>query len=931
MRAQALIILLILTLLQVPSPFVILPPVDLPAITRPVLIDGFSQPNSSANNPTIVISGSNYTVGDGIATGNGLHFLPGSDGSSVRGLVINQWIANGILLDNSSGIGLAGIEISQCFVGTDPTGVQEQANRTGIGLSATSGASIDSNVIAGSFSWFVVDNFNIRGGGIFSNSSMGTAITNNSLGTDKTGSFALGNSSVGIFLLGDQNTTISNNLISGHNIFGIRFFQASNCLVQNNYIGTDITGTQPIGNLNAGIELDIFATGNCIRGNTVSGNGTGIHLGQALIPGSILNTVQGNYVGTDSTGTKALPNQGFGIIVNDSQNTIGGLLPEQANVVSANRGGGILLFGTPSATGNIVANNLVGTDITGTQPLPNEGNGIQIGLNGGFGGASGNTIGSSPLLSSATSCTPTERTAKREKQTVREQKRKLRNHEQRAQGAELIRAHPAGTIISMPQIDKNMKQLLSRPAQTIGLNFTAASVSNVFFPGLIPPQPSGWVGPQQYIVVMYGIIRSFDKTTGLPDGVLNIDASSFFGFPFIEELRIVYSRFLDRWFLSAGGGPGLLVTWSDSGVITPETVWTPVAFSIADLVPQNTASFIERNQPATDANAVYFSVDTFDDNTGNYQGTSTVVIPNSSIATGNTSPDVTIFSAILPGPNPTVLGERVPPADNFDPDAQFGYLIHASNDSFGSGFTYNQLNLYRILNPGSTQATLGEQIVLNVPDYADSQAAPNKNLYTKIGTAMFLQTFNSQVHAPHVRNKQLYVCHNIQVDNMGNGTPSGDRVGIRWYQFDLTGDPTGNGCGIEIEATCPALVQWGTLFDPAANNPKFYFVPAIMTNKNGDLVIEGTVSGATDVTNVFYAGRKATDPLGSLRDPVLITNNTSNQYNYGQQDSGFGQRWGDYSNLAPDPSNDLNIWSTGEWAAIENGWGIQATQLLPAK
>ena len=166
---------------------------------------------------------------------------------------------------------------------------------------------------------------------------------------------------------------------------------------------------------------------------------------------------------------------------------------------------------------------------------------------------------------------------------------------------------------------------------------------------------------------------------------------------------------------------------------------------------------------------------------------------------------------------------------------------------------------------------------------------------------------------------------------MGNGTPSGDRVGIRWYQFDLTGDPTGNGCGIETEATCPALVQWGTLFDPAADNPKFYFVPAIMTNKNGDLVIEGTVSGATDVTNVFYAGRKATDPLGSLRDPVLITNNTSNQYNYGQQDSGFGQRWGDYTNLAPDPSNDLNIWSTGEWAAIENGWGIQATQLLPTK
>ena len=37
------------------------------------------------------------------------------------------------------------------------------------------------------------------------------------------------------------------------------------------------------------------------------------------------------------------------------------------------------------------------------------------------------------------------------------------------------------------------------------------------------------------------------------------------------------------------------------------------------------------------------------------------------------------------------------------------------------------------------------------------------------------------------------------------------------------------------------------------------------------MVIEGTVSGANAYTNVFYAGRKALDSLGTLRDPVLIT------------------------------------------------------------
>ena len=74
--------------------------------------------------------------------------------------------------------------------------------------------------------------------------------------------------------------------------------------------------------------------------------------------------------------------------------------------------------------------------------------------------------------------------------------------------------------------------------------------------------------------------------------------------------------------------------------------------------------------------------------------------------------------------------------------------------------------------------------------------------------------------------------------------------------IDLTGDPTGNGCGSETEMTSPVLVQWGTIYDSAASNPKFYYLPAIMTNKNGDLVIEGTVSGNDDYTNVFYAQEK---------------------------------------------------------------------------
>ena len=949
----------------------IVPQSDLANIIKQVTIDGYTQPGSkpatinSTAILTIILNGNNYLTGNGQTTGNGLHFLPGSDGSVVQGLVINQWLGNGILVD-SGDTSLSNVSIVGCFIGTDASGTREMANRTGIGISGLIGtcfnttigtaAPADRNVIAGSFSSQFSDVYGSTGACIKSFFNEKTTITNNSIGTDKTGTYALGNSSVGIYLRGEQNGTLTNNLVSGHSIFGIRLRGTRNGVVQGNFIGTDITGTQPLGNANAGIELEDkdFGVGNCIIANLISGNGTGIHLGSADLPGTILNTIQGNKIGTDATGTKVLPNQRYGIVVSDSQNTIGGSEPSQANVISGNLGGGILLYGMVNTTANIVGNNLIGTDLTGIQPLPNKGNGIQVGLNGAFGGTFGNTIGSSALLSTKSICTldnVEQHTYTREfkKQNLSEFEREPRQRQNSTNTPNRGKSHlHTGPVFSMPQIANNTKKLLSQSAQTIGLNFTASTVSDVLSPVPTPPQPNGWVGPQQYIVMSFGIIRSFDKSTGLPDGVLDIDASNFFGIISSEAVQVHYSRFLDRWLFSClnSSVSELIVIWSDSGVITPETVYTRTIFTNAELVPQNNSAkpaILQFPQLATDVNAVYNSLDSFDATTGNFLGESVVIMPNSSIITGNSSPAFNVLSGIFAGPDPLNFGDGISATENFDQDAQFGYLIHASLFGYPcslgqSTCTYNQLFFYRILNPGSASPSLGQEIILDVPSYADPANAPHKgNLYTQIlnptvppTNAMYLETFFTLIHAPHVRNKQLYACHNIQVDNTGKGTPEGDRVGVRWYQFDLTGDPTGNGCGIETETTCPVLVQWGTLFDSAAENPKFYYIPAIMTNKNGDLIIEGTVSGNNDFTNVFFAGRKAADPLGTLRDPVLVTNNTNNPYNYGPATE-IGQRWGNNSSLAPDPSNDLIIWSTGEWAAIENGWGIQATQLLPAQ
>ncbi len=480
--------------------------------------------------------------------------------------------------------------------------------------------------------------------------------------------------------------------------------------------------------------------------------------------------------------------------------------------------------------------------------------------------------------------------------------------------------------------DAAIKILRSTSAQTIALNFTAETVANAQDPYIIPPNLNGWVGATQYVLMTYNVIRSFNKTTGAPDGVLNIDAANFFGVS-ANDVRIDYDRFSQRWFMSCEGineSTGqvgtLVLAVSNGSTITNSTSWSFYTFTNSQVMPQIRplgSGDLDYQQLAIDQNAVYLSVDTFDKN-GNFNGSSVIVIQKSSIGTNNLVAKV--FHGIL------TSSEFISPADNFDSNPTFGYLVNSSGNQYPSSNTYNKLSFYRIINPASTNPSLSTLISITVPKYTDPANAPYKgNLFS---SATFLQTSGSMMSACHVRKHQLYVCHNIQVNRSGNASTSGDRVGVRWYQFDLTGDATGNGRGSEKSTTVPALVQSGTLFDSTSiSSPLFYFIPAIMTNKNRDLVIACSCSGANNYPNVVYAGRKATDPKGILRTPVMITN-SSYPYNFGPfmdpSNGNIGQRWGDLSSLCPDPINDLDIWATQEFAAVQNGWGVQVTKLTPA-
>ena len=111
-------------------------------------------------------------------------------------------------------------------------------------------------------------------------------------------------------------------------------------------------------------------------GNVISNNGAGGIFGTSEIFGA--NLIQGNRIGTDITGTVAMGNGGAGIdMIDEASNTIGGTTAAAANVISANAGDAIA-FGDVFASGNLVEGNFIGTDITGTKDFGNGGDGVDV-------------------------------------------------------------------------------------------------------------------------------------------------------------------------------------------------------------------------------------------------------------------------------------------------------------------------------------------------------------------------------------------------------------------------------------------------------------------------------------------------------------------------------------------------------------------------
>ncbi len=376
---------------------------QLPTLTASgVFINGLSQGGSGNTTRLITLNGSGAGSSDGL-------LLQGSK-SVVSGLILVNFGKNGIEVDGSAATiggtstgagniitgntsdgvlidsGVSGVLVQGNYVGTNTSGTS-QANNVGIedaGSKNTIGGSVSAarNYISGN-----------KGDGILLDASAsGTTVQGNFIGVNSAGS-ALANSGNGIeiegagIMLGGTSSG-ARNLISGNSESGVLIDSgASGNQVLGNYIGISNPGTAGLAN---SVGIWDFGASNTIGGsvsgsrNIISGN---------TVAGIILDTtasgtaVQGNYIGLDASGGKALANS-VGIEVLGNNNTIGGASGTNTNFrnyISGNSSDGVNL--ESSGSGNQVLGNFIGLATNGTTAVGNGNNGIEVG------GAS-NTIGS---------------------------------------------------------------------------------------------------------------------------------------------------------------------------------------------------------------------------------------------------------------------------------------------------------------------------------------------------------------------------------------------------------------------------------------------------------------------------------------------------------------------------------------------------------
>jgi len=412
----------------------------------------------------------------------------------------------------------------------------------------------------------------------------------------------------------------------------------------------------------------------------------------------------------------------------------------------------------------------------------------------------------------------------------------------------------------------------------VGNGFTGPA--GTFFVNSAPPDPNGDVGPDHFVEVVNTDFAIFNKAGVAVFGPVPINTfwSGFGGDCQTNndgDPVVVYDPIANRWLVSQFSVTGA------NGTSRPFLQCVAVSQT-----PDPTGAYFRYAFPYTAFNdypkigvwpdAYYATFNMFNAAGTAFLGAKVCAYDRARMLLGqpatqqcfNTS---ILFGGLLPA---DLDGSRLPPAGAPNPVVALGALP-------------NQLAVWKFHADWTTPANSTFTGPTTLATAAFSEACLGGTCIPQAGGVLLDSLGDRLMHRLAYRNfadghQSLVVNHSIT---------AGSSVGVRWYEIRL--DMAGN----------PSLFQQGT-YAPDAN---YRWMGSIAQDRDGNMALGFSVSGSGIKPQVHYAGRLAGDPAGQMTqgEGVFIDGPGAQGFNL--------SRWGDYTMMAVDPSDDCTFWYTNEY------------------
>jgi hypothetical protein len=436
--------------------------------------------------------------------------------------------------------------------------------------------------------------------------------------------------------------------------------------------------------------------------------------------------------------------------------------------------------------------------------------------------------------------------------------------------------------------------------------------------GVVPPDPNGAVGPNHVVVMSNLSFQIFDKTgTSLFGPALNNTLWDGFGGDCETDNAgdpvVLYDQLADRWILTqfTSSGPTFFECVAISQTNDPTGSYFRYAISTG-------SNFPDYPKGGVWPDAYYFSTREFLGQT--FEGVGAYALDRAQALAGDPNPTIVGF---LAPPTPLyVVGDGLLPGDldgqATPPPGSPNFFVGSQDDNASYGAPNDALNLYKFhydpVVPANSTFMLTDTLptqpfnsIMSSTCTDTRSCIPQPATTIKIDHLGYRQRPLFRLAYRNFGDHESLVTN--QSVNAGAG-PDGDVSGVRWWELR---DPNGS----------PFIFQEGT-YAPGLTDGIHRWMGSIAMNSLGDIALGFSASaGDSDPTptfpSVFYTARHDGDPPG-----VMTLGEGSIKDGTGSQTTAF-HRWGDYTAMDIDPTDDTTFWYISEYVPTTSvsGWQLR--------